>query len=500
MSTSASPPDSLSGLLDVLIVGAGLSGIGLAYYVHRDRPSTRYAIVEARDDLGGTWSLFRYPGIRSDSDLHSFGYEFKPWVHDKAIADGPDILAYLREAASENGITPQIHYQHKVIQADWQSREACWHVRIVRSDTGAVFVAKARWLFSAAGYYNTEQGFAPRFEGADDFKGPVIHPQAWPASLDYRDKRILVIGSGATAVTLIPALAQTAAHVTMLQRTPSYVLNVPSKDPIANGLRRLLPARWAYALTRRKNIALFRGIWRFCRAYPNAARRLIRYVNRKSLPAGYPVDTHFNPPYAPWDQRLCAVPDNDLFKAIGSGKASVVTDHIERFTEDGVLLRSGETLKADIIVTATGLTMRMFGGIDICKDGVTIDASKMVAFKGMMLSDLPNFAYAIGYTNAPWTLKIGLLCEHFCRLLAHMEQHRYAVCEAKLPSPDMPTRALLDFGAGYVQRSLSELPRQGVSAPWLMPMDYPSDLKRMRHGPVEDACLHFRAATDSAKA
>jgi monooxygenase len=476
---------------DVLIIGAGLSGIGAAYYLQRDQPGKSFVILESRSASGGTWDLFRYPGIRSDSDLHTFGYEFKPWVHDKAIADGPDILAYLRQTAAENGIDRKIRYQRKVVSADWSSENARWTVQVQRTDTGETHTMTCKWLFSAAGYYRYDQGFTPRFEGIENFQGQVIHPQHWPENLNYRGKRVVVIGSGATAVTLIPSMAKEAQHVTMLQRTPTYVMTLPAKDPIANLARKLMPADKAYAFARRKNIGLQRGIWRFCQKYPNAARRVIRFVNKVSLPKNYPVDVHFNPPYSPWEQRLCAVPDGDLFKSIKAGKASVVTDHIDTFTAGGIRLKSGQELPADIIVTATGLNLQLFGGIALTLDGEPVDLSQKVAFKGMMLSDVPNFAFIVGYTNSSWTLKVGLLCEHFCRLLAHMDQHGYAAVRPRLPSPDMPTRPLLDFGAGYVQRALKLLPRQGTSGPWVMAMDPNHDAQVLRHGPVADPCLVF---------
>jgi cation diffusion facilitator CzcD-associated flavoprotein CzcO len=359
------------------------------------------------------------------------------------------------------------------------------------------------WLFSAAGYYRYDEGFTPQFDGVEQFQGQLVHPQHWPEDLDYSGKRVLVIGSGATAVTLVPAMTDKAAHVTMLQRTPSYVLSMPSEDPIARLLRKCFSTERAFALTRRKNVLISRGIWLFCQKYPNVARRLIRRSNRKALPEGYPVDEHFNPPYNPWEQRLCAVPDGDLFKAVTAGSASIVTDHIKSFTASGVSLKSGRELQADIIITATGLNLQLFGGTQLSLDGQAVDLAGKVAFKGMMLDGIPNFAFAVGYTNSSWTLKIGLLCEHFCRLLAYMDRQAYSICYPQLPAADMPTRPLLDFGAGYVQRAISILPRQGPAAPWLMSMNYLDDVKLMRSGPVEDSCLKFstpdRQASPDAK-
>ncbi|MFZ5957827.1 flavin-containing monooxygenase [Pseudomonas knackmussii] len=480
--------------LDVLIIGAGLSGIGAAYYLQRDLPGKRYAILEGRAASGGTWDLFRYPGIRSDSDLYTFGYEFKPWRSDEAIADAAQILDYLRETARENGIDRHIRYQHKVKSADWCSQSARWTVTVERLDTGEQQRLTCTWLFSAAGYYRYDEGFTPRFEGIEQYAGQVIHPQQWPEDLDYSGKRVLVIGSGATAVTLVPAMTPKAAHVTMLQRTPTYVMNIPQKDPIALLLRRLLPAKQAHQLTRYKNVLLTRGIWLLCQKYPRFARRLIRFLNKRELPEGYPVDEHFNPPYNPWDQRLCAVPDGDLFKCISEGSADIVTDRIRTFTPRGVALESGKELEADIVITATGLNLQLFGGMQMAVDGQPVDFANKVAFKGMMLDGLPNFAFAVGYTNASWTLKVGLLCEHFCRLVGYLDEHGYAFCYPQLPSPDMPTRPLLDFGAGYVQRALPMLPRQGMGAPWLMSMNYLEDAKVLRRGPVLDPNLRFAVA------
>jgi monooxygenase len=477
--------------VDVLIVGAGISGIGAAYYLQTKRPSTSFAILESRAALGGTWDLFRYPGIRSDSDLPTFGYGFKPWRSNKAIAGAGAILDYLRETASENGIDQKIRYHHRVVSAEWSSAEARWLVQVERSDSGAKVAISCNWLFSASGYYRYDQGFTPDFPGKEKFQGKLVHPQLWPEHLDYAGKRVVVIGSGATAVTLIPSLAQKAAHVTMLQRTPTYVLSIPSEDAVAGWLRKLLPADVAHELTRKKNVAQQRALFNFCRRFPKAARKMIRYANAKQLPKDFAVDEHFNPPYEPWDQRLCIVPDGDLFRTIRKGKASVVTDQIESFTERGIKLKSGRELEADIIVTATGLNIQMFGGAQLSVDGEPVKLNEKLAFKGMMLSDVPNFAFAIGYTNASWTLKVGLLCEHFCRLLDHMEKQGVSICCPQPVDRSMGTRPLLDFAAGYVQRALGTLPRQGESAPWLMSMDYYMDVELLRHAAVTDENLTF---------
>ncbi len=472
--------------VDVLIVGAGISGIGAAYYLQREHPRRSYVILEARDASGGTWDLFRYPGIRSDSDLYTFGYEFKPWRDEDAIASADKILAYLRETAAEYGIDRKIRYHSKVVSASWSSRDARWTVEMDHTDTGERTTLTCNWLFCAGGYYRYDEGYTPHFEGRERFRGLIIHPQQWPADLDYAGKRVLVIGSGATAVTLIPAMADTAAHITMLQRTPSYVMPLPLQDKLANRLRTLLGDDRAYAITRRKNIIRQQAIWRFCQKYPKAARRVIRSFNVKMLPAGYPVDEHFNPPYNPWDQRLCAVPDGDLFKVIRKGRASVVTDRIATFTEKGVLLESGRELEADIIITATGMNVQMIGGISLTVDSRPVSLPDTVAYKGMMLSGVPNFAYAIGYTNSSWTLKIGLLCEHFCRLLAYMDAHGYDTARPEPAGPAMPTRPFMNFGAGYIQRAIGQLPRQGDRAPWLTSMSYASDVRLLRRLPVQD--------------
>ncbi|MFG2888148.1 flavin-containing monooxygenase [Streptomyces sp. NPDC048248] len=483
--------------LDVLIIGAGISGIGAGRYLKTELPSKTFAILEARAASGGTWDLFRYPGIRSDSDLHTFGYEFKPWRDEESIASAPRILTYLRETATENGLDSHIRYHHKVLSVSWSTERARWTVHIERADTGERTTLTCSWLFCAGGYYRYDQGFTPRFEGRERFRGTIVHPQRWPEDLDYTGKRVVVIGSGATAVTLLPAMADTAAHVTMLQRTPSYILPVPKKDAIANALKRFLGPERGYALTRRKNIAQQRFIWAFCQRYPKAARRIIRWANAKQLPDGYPVDEHFNPPYDPWDQRLCAVPDGDLFKTIRAGKASVVTDRITTFTENGLRLASGRELEADVVVTATGLNVQAFGGVQVTVDGEQIRLSDSVAYKGMMLSGVPNLAYSIGYTNSSWTLKVGLLCEHFCRLLAHMDAFGHDICRPEVADPAMPTRPFLDFGAGYIQRAVDQLPRQGDRMPWLTSMDYHSDVKLLRAESVVDPELHFARVESS---
>jgi monooxygenase len=477
--------------LDVLIIGAGISGIGAARYLITELPGKSFAILEGRAAIGGTWDLFKYPGLRSDSDLHTFGYEFKPWTDENAIASADKILAYLGETVEENGIAPHIRFGHKVVSVAWSSADARWTVQIDRA--GEAITLTANWLFGATGYYDYDSGFSPRFEGVERFTGTVVHPQQWPEDLDYRGKKIVVIGSGATAVTLIPALADGGAgHVTMLQRTPSYILPIPAKDGFAIKSMQLLGDHRGYALTRRKNILRQWLVYTLCQKFPDRARKVIRAVNAKQLPEGFDVDKHFNPPYDPWDQRLCAVPNGDLFRAIRHGKASVATDRIETFTENGIRLASGEELEADIIVTATGLNLKLFGGMSATVDGEPVVPTEKIAYKGMMLSGVPNFAFAIGYTNSSWTLKVGLLCEHFVRLLKYMDGNGYVACTPVAPA--MPTRPLMDFAAGYVQRSLDTLPRQGSGAPWAMSMSYREDVKLVRGGDVVDEFLSFAKA------
>ncbi|SEG48276.1 Predicted flavoprotein CzcO associated with the cation diffusion facilitator CzcD [Actinacidiphila yanglinensis] len=481
--------------VDVLIVGAGISGIGAAYYLQREHPQRSYAVLEAREASGGTWDLFRYPGVRSDSDLHTFGYAFRPWRDGPAIAGGDRILRYLRETAAEYGIDRRIQFRSKVLGASWSSADARWSVEVEDTGTGARRVVSCNWIFCAGGYFRYDEGFIPRFEGQERFRGQLVHPQHWPRDLAYDGKRVLVIGSGATAVTLVPALAGAAAHVTMLQRTPSYVVAVPAADRLARLLIRVFGEQRGDRLARRKNIVRQQAFYRLSRRYPKAVRRIIRRLNARLLPSGYPVDEHFNPPYDPWDQRVCAVPDGDLFRAIRRGTASVVTDRIASFTATGVLLASGRTLDADVVVTATGLNLQAMGGMALTVDGRPVHLADAIAYKGMMLSGVPNFAYAIGYTNASWTLKIGLLCEHFCRLLARMDARGDDIAHPVPADPAMPTRPFLDFGAGYVRRVIDRLPRQGDRAPWLTSLNYTGDVKLLRHLPVEDPELHLDRST-----
>jgi monooxygenase len=477
--------------VDVLIIGAGISGIGIAYYLQRDHPQRSYAILEARGASGGTWDLFRYPGVRSDSDLYTFGYEFRPWRSSAAIADGDSILAYLRETAAEYGIDRRIRYHSKAVAASWSSSDARWTVDVENTETGEHSVVTCRWLVSASGYYRYDEGFTPHFEGRERFGGLIVHPQQWPADLNYEGKRVVVIGSGATAVTLIPAMAPTAAHVTMLQRTPSYVLPVPSRDKMYARLRRLLGEERAFAVTRWFYATRQVVLWRACRKYPDAARKVVRDLNVKMLPEGYPVEEHFAPPYAPWDQRMCIVPDGDLFRTIRQGTASVVTGHIETITEDGMLLKDGRELPADIIVTATGLNVQPLGEITLTVDGDLVRPGDRYMYKGMMLSGVPNFVFIFGYTNASWTLKIGLLGQHFTRLLRHMDARGYGIA-TPVADGSMPTAPFsTSFTPGYLKRTLDRLPRQGSRPPWRISRTYSADVKLLRRGPVDDPELRF---------
>ncbi|XTP35417.1 flavin-containing monooxygenase [Mycobacterium sp. TJFP1] len=476
---------------DVLIVGAGISGIGAACHLQMRRPGTTFAIVEGRDSIGGTWDLFRYPGIRSDSDMPSFGYGFKPWTHRKSIADAHIIKDYLQQAVTENRIHDHIRFGYRVQSAEFSSAEGRWTITAHHCHSDETVQFTARFLFLGTGYYDYAAGYTPEFEGVQNFSGHVIHPQHWPQDLDYTGKRVVVIGSGATAVTLIPSMADKAPHVTMLQRSPSYVFSIPAEDAVANTLKKLVGPARAHRITRRKNIMLNRGIYKSCKRAPKLMRKLLIGNVRRQLPRGFDVDTHFTPRYHPWDQRLCMVPNGDLFKAISAGKASVVTDRIDRFTENGILLTSGQELAADIIVTATGLNMSPFGKIALSVDEQPVHLPETTVYKAMMLSGVPNLAFALGYTNLSWTLKVDLVCEHFCRLLAHMDSRGYATVEPVVDDPHMDRVPVIDMSSGYVQRAIASFPRGGTTGPWTVEMAYENDVERLRHGPVEDPALKF---------
>jgi monooxygenase len=480
--------------VDVLIVGAGLSGIGAGYHLQANCPGKTYAILEARDCIGGTWDLFKYPGIRSDSDMYTLGYSFKPWREAKAIADGPSILSYVRQTAAEHGIEQKVRFHHRVIRAEWSSEDARWSVEATRSDTQETVRMTAGFLMMCSGYYRYDEGFTPEFQGTERFAGQIVHPQQWPADIDYAGKRVVVIGSGATAVTLIPAMAERAEHVTMLQRSPSYIVSLPAEDPIANILRRVLPAKLAYPIVRWKNVLITMLVFQLSRRRPGLVKALVRKALEKRLPPGYDIDTHFKPTYGPWDQRLCLVPDGDLFDAISAGRASVATDRIDTFTESGLKLASGAELAADVIVTATGLNLLVLGGMKIAVDGREVSVSETMSYKGMMLSGIPNMAMAFGYTNASWTLKCDLTCGYVCRLLNHMDAHGFQVCTAQMNDPSVAEQPFIDFSSSYVQRAIHEFPKQGSKAPWRLYQNYALDILSLKFGAIDDGAMQFSSA------
>lgn len=495
---------------DVLVIGAGLSGIGAAYHLQTRCPNKRYAILEARSASGGTWDLFRYPGVRSDSDMFTLGYRFRPWLDQKAIADGPDILRYIRDTAVEYGIDRKIRYGHRLARASWSSADAMWTVEVDVSDAPDDVGASVNpqhvtftcsLLYSCMGYYDYRGGFTPDFPNIDAFDGPIIHPQQWPENFDYRDKRVVVIGSGATAITIVPAMAEQAHHVTMLQRSPTYVMARPSRDGIAQKLRDALPQDAAYAAVRWKNVALSIGSYWVARKYPAFMKRLIIKHAKRSLNGhaykdtdvdAFDTETHFSPRYNPWDERMCLAPDADFFKAMRSGKASVVTDSIETFTRTGIQLKSGKHLDADIVVTATGLNLRLLSGVQLVVDGVPVHPPQTMVYKGMMFSDVPNFVSAFGYTNASWTLKVDLTADYTCRLLQHMDKHGFRQFTPRQNDPTVTPEPVLDFTSGYVQRALRELPSQGSKKPWRVHQNYARDLMTIRFGKVDDGVMEFR--------
>jgi monooxygenase len=477
--------------VDVLIVGAGLSGIGTAVHLQTRCPKKTYVILEGRERLGGTWDLFRYPGIRSDSDMYTLGYSFRPWTNPKAIADGPAILAYIRDTATAYGVDRHIRYRHRVEGATWSTKDARWTVEARDGASGEVTLFRARFVFVCAGYYDYASGYSPAFRGLERFRGRVVHPQSWTPDVDYEGKRVVVIGSGATAVTLVPELAKRAAHVTMLQRSPTYVLSRPERDALADWMRARLPERTAYAATRWKNVLLGMAFFNYSRRFPDSAKRLLVGQVAKQVGGAVDVGTHFTPSYRPWDQRVCLVPDGDLFACLRAGRASVVTDHIDTFTENGVLLQSKTEIAADLIVTATGLNLKLLGGMRLEVDGRAVEPAKTMVYKGMMLSDVPNLALFMGYTNASWTLKCDLTSEFVCRLLRHMDRRKLAVAVARRNDPRLKEEPILDFTSGYVQRSIDKLPHQGSFAPWKLYQNYALDMMLLRHAPLDDGALEL---------
>jgi monooxygenase len=477
--------------LDVLIVGAGLSGIGAGHYVQTDCPWAEYAIFEGRDAIGGTWDLFRYPGLRSDSDMFTLGYAFRPWDGQDSIADGEDILRYVKETAAAEGIDRKIRFGHRVTRADWSTDDGHWKVTAERTDTGATVELTAGWLFSCSGYYRYDQGYTPDFAGMDTYGGTIIHPQHWPADLDAEGKRVVVIGSGATAVTLVPALARQAEHVTMLQRSPTYIVSLPRKDPFAQLLRKVLPARWSGPIVRWFKALTTQASYRLSKWSPNLVRKVVRAGVTRQLPKGYDVDTHFNPRYDPWDQRLCVVPDGDLFRAIRKGGVDVVTDRIDTFTETGLRLESGTELAADIVVTATGLELLFAGGMALSVDGIPVDLPSLLTYKGMMLEGVPNFAIAIGYTNASWTLKCELTCQYVTRLLNHLHETGMRQCTPRNEDASVTAAPLLGLSSGYIQRSSGSFPKQGSRFPWQVHQSYLRDYRALRMASVVDDAMRF---------
>ena len=467
--------------LDVLVVGAGLSGVGAGYRLQTECPGKTYAILEGRSDLGGTWDLFRYPGIRSDSDMFTLGYPFRPWKDAKAIADGDSILRYIRETAEDFGIDRHIRFDHKVVRASWSSEDATWTVTAAVAGQAEPVTYTCNFLYMCSGYYSYDGGYQPDFPGLDRYQGQVIHPQQWPEDLDYAGKRVVVIGSGATAVTLVPSMAPDVEHITMLQRSPSYITALPGKDPVADFVRKWLPERLAHRIVRWKNVLVTTAFFQICRRRPELAKKGLRAMVTRLLPEGYDVDSHFTPTYDPWDQRLCLVPDGDLFKAIHSGKAEIVTDHIESFTETGIALRSGTELEADIVVSATGLVLVSCGGIEVEVDGTEVVTGDCVAYKGHMLSGVPNFALCIGYTNASWTLRADLTTQAVCRLINHLDRTGNARAVPTL-SADIERRPILDFSSGYIQRGVAIMPKQGTKAPWTVRQNYILDLLSTKVG------------------
>lgn len=477
--------------LDVLIVGAGLSGIGAAWHLQDKCPAKSYAIVEAREASGGTWDLFRYPGIRSDSDMYTLGYSFRPWKDAKAIADGPSILSYIREVASDHGIDARIRYGHRVVAARWSTPDARWTVEVEQGSDKRRIAISCGFLLMCSGYYDYAAGHLPQFPGIERFAGRVVHPQRWTDDIDYKDKQVVVIGSGATAVTLVPEMAKDARHVTMLQRSPTYVVARPAEDAIANRLRRHLPIGLAYGITRWKNVLLGMYFYRLCKRKPERAKALIMKGVRYCLGPDYDIATHFTPHYNPWDQRLCLVPDADLFRAIRGERVSVVTDEIETFTETGIRLKSGRELEADLIVAATGLALQLMGGMTVAVDGKTVEPADTVSYKGMMYSDVPNLAVVSGYTNASWTLKADLVCEYVCRLLNHMQKAGLRQCTPRLDDPAMERLPWVDFSSGYIQRAIDKFPKQGARKPWRLNQNYALDLMSLRYGSVRDRAMVF---------
>ena len=480
-----------SETLDVVIIGAGLSGIGAACHLIRKTSNKRFAILESRASMGGTWDLFRYPGIRSDSDMHTLGYSFKPWKHDQAIADGPAILDYIRATAHQYDVEQFIRYNHRVVQAHWDSSTAFWSIAVKQDDASEISTLRCRYIYACTGYYRYDQGYMPDFAEVQKFNGQLVHPQHWPEDLDWCDKRVVVIGSGATAITLVPSLAKTAAHVTMLQRSPTYVVSRPSIDRFARRLDKYLPDKLAYWMTRWKNVLSSMLMFQYAKRRPDNMRRHLLNWTRRWLGDSYDVDTHFSPHYKPWDQRLCLVPDGDLFRSLRRGSSSIVTDHISHFTEQGIALKSGQHLEADIVVSATGLKLLPLGGITMTVDGKPVDVADTTQYKGMMLSDVPNFFSATGYTNASWTLKCDLTSEYVCRIISHMDKKNQHMCVPRNKSHGLCRTVSIGLTSGYILRSIDKFPKEGTAAPWKLHQNYFLDLLGLRFGRIKDQYIEF---------
>ena len=480
--------------VDVLIIGAGISGVSAGHYLQKDCPQKSYAILERRQSTGGTWDLFRYPGIRSDSDMYTLGFAFKPWEEQKAIADGPSIWRYVKETAAEYGVDEKIHFGRHVKSARWSSADARWTVEAQNAESGETERWTCSFLSFCSGYYNYDEGYTPAFPGKDLFQGAFIHPQHWPEELDYSGKRVVVIGSGATAVTLVPAMAADAAHVTMLQRTPTYMVSRPSEDWFANFMRKILPARAAYGLTRWRNVLVQLYFFTLARKFPGRVKKRLLGWLKEELPKDYDIEKHFTPDYNPWDQRLCLVPDSDMFLAMRKGDASIITDHIETFTEHGIKLKSGDMLEADIIVSATGLNLQMLGGVDVEVDGERLNTGERMMYRGMMCSGAPNLSFTFGYTNASWTLKADLTSQFLCRLLNHMDALGAVECRPVLDDPTVGEAPFVDFSSGYFKRTEGQLPKQGTKKPWKLNQNYALDIAALRYGDLDDGALRFRKA------
>ncbi|HEY8570647.1 NAD(P)/FAD-dependent oxidoreductase [Microbulbifer sp.] len=485
---------------EIIIIGAGLSGIGTACHIAAEYPDKSIAILERREKMGGTWDLFRYPGIRSDSDMASFGFNFKPWYSDKVLAKGKEIRNYVLETAREFGLEDKVRYGLKIVSADWSDSRQLWTVTALHEASGETKTFTCNFLVNCAGYYNFDQGYRPHFEGEESFKGDIVHPQHWPENFDYTGKKVVVIGSGATAITVVPAMAEKAAKVTMLQRSPSYIMAVPDTDKVSIFLNKFLPKRWVFKLTRRRNVLLQRGLYLACQRWPNAMRKLLLSHVRKRVGPDFDM-RHFSPNYKPWEQRLCAAPDGDFFDVLRSGKADIATDHIDHFCEDGIVLKSGEKLEADAIVTATGLDVQLMGDLQIKLNGDVVDLPGKMTYKGILIQDIPNYLWIFGYTNAPWTLKSDIGGRYLCRLLAHMQNGGFSSARPVDDDNSASGNGMLDgFAPGYMTRAKDRMPRQGRDGPWKVTMHYGKDKKMLTEDPVDDGVLQFETAVVASDA